>query len=120
HEGKALEKQRDHRSTGCRKTHIPADYVVTPRCSHNSLDLAIRYPHDVSSASMAISTEGEIWNNLPKRHAKTAPLPSISRTHPPTSDCSAMAKRSSSLSSPSSSRLAFNSPIRQAATAAAV
>src|SRR5262252_4895652 len=67
-------------------THIPADYVVTPRCSHNSLDLAIRYPHDVSSAPMAISTEGEIWNNLPKRHAKTAPLPSISRTHAPTSD----------------------------------
>src|SRR5262245_3245551 len=30
--------------------HIPADYVVTPRCSHNSLDLAIRYPHDISSA----------------------------------------------------------------------
>src|SRR5262245_22507977 len=69
-----------------RITHIPADYVVTPRCSHNSLDLAIRYPHDVSSAPMAISTEGEIWNNLPKRHAKTAPSPSISRTHAPTSD----------------------------------
>src|SRR5262245_10239320 len=27
----------------------------------------------------------ETWHRPPKRHAKTAPSPSISRTHPPTS-----------------------------------
>jgi hypothetical protein len=34
--------------------HIPSDYVVTPRCSHNSLDLSIHCPHDVSSELIAI------------------------------------------------------------------
>ena len=37
--------------------HIPSDLVVTPRASHNTLDLSIRYPHDVSSAPMAICME---------------------------------------------------------------
>src|SRR5712691_10004468 len=32
-----------------------ADYVVTPRASDHTLDLSIRYPHDVSSAPMTIS-----------------------------------------------------------------
>src|SRR5262245_2710063 len=64
--------------------HIPLNYVVTPRCSHSSLDLSIRYPHDVSSAPMAISTEGETWDKLPKRHEETAPSPSISKMNPPT------------------------------------
>ena len=34
----------------CENGHIPLNYVVTPRCSHSSLDLSICYPHDVSSA----------------------------------------------------------------------
>ena len=66
------------------EAHIPLNYVVTPRCSHSGLDLSIRYPHDVSSAPMAISTEGETWDKLPKRHEETAPSPSISKMNPPT------------------------------------
>jgi hypothetical protein len=31
--------------------------VVTPRASHNTLDLSIRYPHHVSSAPMASDRE---------------------------------------------------------------
>src|SRR5947208_9459277 len=37
--------------------HIPADLVVTPRSSHKTLAISIRYPHDVSSAPTAISRE---------------------------------------------------------------
>src|SRR5712691_7073861 len=37
--------------------HIPPNLVVTPRASHNTLDLSIRYPHHVSSSPTAICME---------------------------------------------------------------
>src|SRR5690348_12955458 len=64
--------------------HIPSNYVVTPRSSHNRLDFSMRCPHDVSSAPMAILTEGETWDRPPKHHGQTVPLPSIAKMHPPT------------------------------------
>ena len=72
--------------------HIPPDLVVTPRVSHNTLDLSIRYPHDVSSAPTAICMEDETWDRPPNRPAKTAPSPSISTMNRPTFSCSSDGK----------------------------
>jgi hypothetical protein len=37
--------------------HIPPDYVVAPRSSHDTLDLSRRDPHDVSSTPPATHME---------------------------------------------------------------
>jgi hypothetical protein len=47
---------REEREGGS-EVHSPPNLVVTPRASHHMLDLSMRYPHDVSSAPMAICME---------------------------------------------------------------
>src|SRR5712691_685389 len=89
--------------------------VVTPRASHNMIDLSIRYPHDVSSAPMAICTEGDTWDRPPYRHATTGPSPSTFTMRRPTLRFSTTPTRLSSSSSPSSSPSAFSSSTRPAA-----